>query len=445
MSQSRSASLPTPPQAFEAEKAVLGAILIEPEIMPSVLEILPPSTEWFYHRAHQLIYQAMITLMEQQQTPDLYLVSDVLHRRGQLQQVGGSTYLASLMELPTTASVRHYARLVREKYFLRSVINLGSTLQADAYEQRDLEAILTESQQALLALAQQQQGTPIAGLHELITEAILRAEQAHGEGLTGITTGFPDLDHLTNGLHASDLIIIAARPGAGKTSMALQLALAASQSHTPPQPVLIFSLEMSRRQLVDRLLCSEARIDSMRLRRGTLTHQEWDRLFTAADRLRPLPILIDDTPSLTVLDIRARCKRQQQEGGLVMVVIDYLQLLHSHRRVESRVQEVSEISRELKILAKELEIPVVTLSQLNRSVEHRSPPIPVLSDLRDSGSIEQDADVIVFIYRADLYDRQADPVAQIHIAKQRNGPLGEIRLHFHRASARFDSLAEPED
>jgi replicative DNA helicase len=384
----------------------------------------------------------MLTLRDRQQAPELHLVTDVLHRRGQLATVGGSAYLASLMEMPTTAAVRHYAELVREKALLRTVINLAQGLQADAYEQRELGQILDSLDQHLRSIRDQQQVSGPISIHNAVLEAIQQAEQVAADGLTGLSTGFSDLDRLTNGWHPSDLIIIAARPGAGKTALALQFALQACR-HDPAQAVVIFSLEMSRLQLVQRLLCSEARVDSMRMRRGLLTQQEWGRIMTVAEQLSALPLLIDDSSSLHVSDIQARAQRLQDTQGLRLVVIDYLQLLRSQRRSESRVQEVSEISRDLKIMARELNVPILALSQLNRSVEHRRPAIPQLSDLRDSGSLEQDGDVILFIYRPDLYDPMADPVARLIIAKQRNGPLGEVQLTFQRHLTRFEAFADP--
>jgi replicative DNA helicase len=369
----------------------------------------------------------------------------VLLRRGQLDKIGGSVYLAELSECAvTTANTAHHARIIRDKALLRSVINISTHMKASAYEQDDLQDIVSQAHQSLLHVANAQSTSAFTRLDELVRESVHAAEHAGMHDSMGIPTGFHALDAELNGFQDSDLVIVAARPGMGKTALGLQFAIAAAQ-HPPRHPVAVFSLEMSKTQLSMRMVCSEARLDSQRVRRAGLDPDERNRFYHHAGRLYELPILVDDTPNTSVLQIRARCQRLQMERGLGMVIIDYLQLIAPSKRRDSRQQEVSDISRDLKILAKELNIPVIALSQLSRAVEQRSDRLPVLSDLRESGAIEQDADVVMFIYRGDLQKQDSgvtiDTSTQLIVAKQRNGPTGEIPLAFHKAYARFDPLA----
>jgi replicative DNA helicase len=395
----------------------------------------------FYQDGHALIYDAMLTLMDRHEPIDMLTVSDVLRRRDHLDKLGGSLYLAELMEMvPTAANAAHYARLIRDKAALRSVINLGSVLTTAAFEQEDVGGIMDRAQRAILEISNRQSMSSFADLEELLQGVIHQANHPPQDEITGVTTGFFDLDRMTSGLQRGDLIIIAARPSVGKTALAMQLAVNACAAHEA-LPVAVFSLEMSKEQLAMRLLCSEARVNSMAFRNGQLDSPDWGRIFDTSERIRTLPLMIDDTPRMSVLDIKARTKRLQIERGLGMIVIDYLQLLHSHQRSDSRQQEISAISRDLKIMAKEMNVPVVALSQLSRAVESREKKIPQLSDLRESGALEQDADVIGFIYREDVYDSNKPPVAKIIVAKQRNGPTGEVRLAFNKIFARFDNLA----
>jgi replicative DNA helicase len=412
--------------------------------MVHVADVLPPGPHgsWFHDQAHHLVYDAMLTLFERREPIDLVTLTDVLRRRGQLEKIGGSPYLASLFESAvTTANVAHHARLVRDKALLREVINISSNMQASAYEQADLQAIVGQATESLLQVTNAQAVSAFAPLDTLVRESVREAERAREHEDLGLPTGFHALDHLLNGFHPTDLIVLAARPGFGKTSLALQFAVAAAK-HPPRLPVAVFSLEMSKQQLSMRMVCAEARVDSSRVRRGFVDGQEWTQFMNGAARLYDLPILVDDAPNVSVLDIRARLKRLQMHGGLGMVVIDYLQLIAPARRKDSRNQEVSDISRDLKILAKELNVPVIALSQLSRDVEKRNDKLPVLSDLRDSGAIEQDADVVMFIYRGDLYAKEGgDPATKLIVAKHRNGPTGEVRLTFQAIYARFDPLA----
>jgi replicative DNA helicase len=435
----RAAELPVP-SAIDTERVLLGTILVDPNQLMTAVEILPPGRgTWFYQEAHRLIYDTMLTLMERGDAIDLETVTDVLRRRGSLDKVGGSVYIAELMEcVVTTANIAHHARIVRDKALYRGMINIGSDISASAYAQEDLPGLINRMQEALLSVAGAQSTSAFSTLHDLMTDTIRNAQHADERDLTGIHTGFHGLNTITSGFQNSNLIIVAARPSQGKSALALQFALAAAQSLNG-LPVAVFSLEMSREELGMRILCSEACVDSACLKRGFLDRAEWGLIFAASDRLDHLPMLIDDTSSLSVLDVRTRAKRLQMEHGLGMVVIDYLQLMSSSgKRQENRQQEVSDISRDLKILAKDLNVPVIALSQLSREVEHRSPPVPVLSDIRDSGAVEQDADVVLFIYRGDIYEPNADVGAKLMVAKQRNGPTGEVRLSFSQTFARFD-------
>jgi replicative DNA helicase len=325
---------------------------------------------------------------------------------------------------------------------LREVINISTEMQASAYGQDDLQAIVGRATESLVHVTHAQATSVFTSMDTLVRESVHEAERAREHEEIGLPTGFYALDHLLNGFHPTDLIVIAARPGFGKTSLALQFAVAAAK-HPPCLPVAIFSLEMSKQQLSMRMVCAEARVDSSRVRRGFVAGHEWTQFMNGAARLYELPILVDDAPNVSVVEIRAKLRRLQMHGGLAMVVIDYLQLIAPARRKDSRNQEVSDISRDLKILAKELNVPVIALSQLSRDVEKRHDKLPVLSDLRDSGAIEQDADVVMLIYRGDMYQpgEDHDPSTKLIVAKHRNGPTGEVRLAFQATYARFDPLA----
>jgi replicative DNA helicase len=433
------------PAAIDTERVLLGTILMDANQLLAVVDILPPGQGiWFYQEAHRLIYDAMLTLFERHDPIDLQTVTDILRRRGTLEKIGGSVYLAELMEcVATTANIAHHARIIRDKALYRGMINIGSDLTASAYAQEELPALINRMHEALLSVAGAQTTARLTSMRTLMTDTIRQAQHADERDLTGVHTGFHGLNYLTNGFQNTNLIIVAARPSMGKSCLAVQFAQAAARS-LHGLPVIIFSLEMSAEELGMRMLCSEARVDAQHLKRGLIGRDEWGPIFDAGELLGNLPMYIDATASLSVLDVRTRAKRLQMEQGLGMVIIDYLQLMRSsQKRKENRQQEVSEISRDLKMLAKELNVPVIALSQLNREIEHRSPPIPVLSDLRDSGGIEQDADVVMFIYRGDLYEPNTDNgVAQLLIAKQRNGPTGRVNMRFESTFARFDELVE---
>jgi replicative DNA helicase len=433
------------PAAVEAERVLLGAILHDAEQLLTVTEILPPAQgSWFYEEANRLIFDVILTLHERNDPIDLVTVTEVLARRGLLEKVGGSVYLAWLLELfSSTANIPYYARLVREKSLYRSMINLSTSISAAAFSQENLPELIHHSQHTLMQMSIAQSPAVFATLRDLLDETIRQAQHADARDLTGVHTGLHGLNTITCGFQNAHLIIVAARPSMGKSALALQFALAAAQS-LHGLPVAVFSLEMSREEISLRILCSEARIDSVRLRRGFLARDEWGPIYEASARLEHLPVLIDETSSLSVMDIRTRATRVQMERGLGMIIIDHLQLLSSTgRRKENRQQEVSDISRDLKILAKDLNVPVIALSQLSRDIEQRKPPVPVLSDLRDSGAIEQDADLVMCIYRGDVFEPNTDVGAQLLVLKQRNGPTGFVRLVFHDLFARFDERAEP--
>jgi len=441
-SRSNALSQRVPPQNLDAEQAVLGALLLDNEALYRVMGLIKP--EDFYRQSHGLIYAAILELADRSEPVDLVTLTNHIDSKGQLEEVGGRGCLADLVGgVPTAASVVPYAKIVREKAVLRKLITVATDIVTRGYEaSEEVEEFLDYAEKAIFDIAQDKISHPFSKIADVVrdTYAAIEEQFEKKEAVTGLPTGFTDLDRMTSGLQNSDLIIIAGRPSMGKTSLALNIALHASRK--AKVPVAIFSLEMSKEQLVQRLLCTEARVDSSRLRTGFLSREDWERLTDAAGKLSEIELYIDDTPAVSSLTIRAKARRLHREKGLGMIVVDYLQLMRSSGRVESREREISDITMSLKALAKELNIPVVALSQLNRMVENRRPPIPQLSDLRESGAIEQDADVIAFIYREELYDRETpnQGIAEIHLSKQRNGPVGMIRLQFEGAYTRFGDI-----
>jgi replicative DNA helicase len=427
------------------EQSVLGAILLENEALAKVLETLDERD--FYHDAHRWIFQAMIALFEENVPIDLLTVTERLRKNERLEAVGGASYLAELVELvPTAANVWHHARVVREKAVLRGLIHTATSIVTESYEDTDdVDILLDRAEQAIFEISQRKATTGFMHINAILKGSFKRIEQLYErkELVTGVPTGFIEFDRRTAGLQPSDLIIVAGRPSMGKTAFSLNIA-----QHVGIQvgrPVAIFSLEMAKEQLVLRMLCAEARIDSSKLRTGFLSREDWPRLTKAAGTLSEARIYIDDTPAQSSLDIRAKARRLRAElGDLALIIVDYLQLMQGRSRSENRQQEISEITRALKALAKELQVPVVALSQLSRAVEQRKPPRPQLSDLRESGAIEQDADVVALIYRDEVYDENSDDkgVAEIIIGKQRNGPTGVVRLAFRGEYTRFENLAE---
>jgi replicative DNA helicase len=430
-----------PPHNLEAEQAVLGAILIDPSSLVTVTERLRP--EDFYRQGHQRLFQVMIELSERGEPLDLVTITSELQDRKLLEEVGGVSYLTELAEVvPTSANVEYYARIVEEKSILRRLIRTATQIASAGYSGgAEVAEILDEAEKQILDISQRRHRNGFVPIRDILMETYEHIEKLHykkGE-LTGIPTGYTDLDRMTSGLQPSDLIIIAARPSMGKTAFALNLAQ--NVAIRSKLPVAIFNLEMSAPQLVMRMLAAEGNIDAQAFRTGNLTEEDWEKLTMAISTLSEAPIFIDDTPGVTVFDIRSKLRRLQAEHGLGLVLIDYLQLI-SGRGGESRQQEISEISRSLKLMARELNVPVIALSQLSRAVEQRQDKRPMLSDLRESGSIEQDADVVAFLYRDDYYNEDSEKknILEVIIGKQRNGPVGKVELLFLKNYNKFLSL-----
>lgn len=433
-----------PPQNIEAEQAVLGAVLIKKEALTEVQEILQP--EDFYREAHRIVYGAMEELFENEEAVDLVTLTEQLRKKDQLERVGGLSFVTALANsVPTAANVAYHAKIVREKAELRNLIDAATEIAGKAYEDADeVEDIMDAAEKRILSVAANRRGGDFEPIKTILMKSIDRISTLYESkgGLTGLSTGFRDLDKLTSGLQASDLVLVAARPSMGKTAFTLNIATSASLQGNP---VAFFSLEMSKEQLVQRMLCAEGAIDSQRLRTGQLEDNEWGKLVDTADRLSKAKIYIDDTPGITVMELRSKARRLKAEHGLSLVVIDYLQLMQgrSMRSGDNRQQEISEISRSLKALARELNVPVVALSQLSRSVESRQVKKPMLSDLRESGSLEQDADIVMFLYREDYYDQDTENrnITEVIIAKHRNGPVDTVSLFFQKEFTKFRDLS----
>jgi replicative DNA helicase len=440
-----------PPQNVEAEQSVLGAILLDNDAINQAIEIL--TAEDFYRESHREIFRAMVALSERNQPVDAITLTDALRTGGVLEAVGGAGYIAELAAcVPTAANAGHYARIVREKSLLRSLASISTEIASGAYDSPpNVDEYLDESEHKIFEISERRVRQSFHGMPELTRESIRLLERLYErkELVTGVPTGFLDLDRLTAGLQPSDLIIIAARPSMGKTALALNIAAHAATECDPRIGVALFSLEMSKEQLVLRMLCAEGRVDSSRARAGYLGERDFPKLAQAAARLSEAPIFIDDSSDTSSIVLKAKCRRLMRErnANLGLIIIDYLQLMRSARPGESREKEIAEISRSLKALAKELKVPVVALSQLNRQVETRPDRRPLLADLRESGAIEQDADVIAFIYRDEMYHRDSkEPgVAEVIIAKQRNGPTGTAKLTYLTQFTRFESYAPEED
>ena len=440
-----------PPHSLEAEQSVLGGLLLDNEATDRVGDILAPAD--FYSEAHRLIYQHVVALISDGKPADVVTLSEALGSAQKLDYVGGLAYLGALVQnVPTAANIRHYAAIVRERSILRQLAATAGDIADTAYNPlgRSAKEILDQAEAKVLHIAEQgsrgqQQFAPIG---ELLVGVVERIETLFNRDdpseVTGVPTGFADLDKMTSGLQPGDLVVVAGRPSMGKTAFALNIgehvALAAGL------PVAVFSMEMGASQLALRMIGSVGRLDQHKLRTGRLASDDWERLSSALGRLNEAPILIDETPALNVIEVRSRARRlMKQYGKLGLVIVDYLQLMQSSSQGENRATEISEISRGMKALAKELKVPVMALSQLNRSLEQRPNKRPVMSDLRESGAIEQDADVILFIYRDEVYnpDTQDKGTAEIIIGKQRNGPIGTVRLTFLGEYTRFESFATP--
>jgi replicative DNA helicase len=436
-----------PPQNLEAEQSVLGAILLENEAINQALEVL--TADDFYRESHREIFRAMVELSDRNQPVDAITLTDALKTRGALESIGGPAYVAELAAtVPTAANVAHYARIVREKAVLRSLATIATEIASSAYEApANVDEFLDEAEHRIFEISERRIRPAFHTMPELTRESLKLLERLYErkELVTGVPTGFEDLDRITAGLQPSDLVVIAARPSVGKTALALNIAAHAAVEADPKIGVAFFSLEMSKEQLVLRLLCSEARVDSARARAGYLGERDFPKLAQAAARLSEANIFIDDSSDITPIQLKAKCRRLKREraNNLGMVIVDYMQLMRAARPGESREKEIAEMSRSLKALAKELKVPVVALSQLNRQVETRPDRRPLLADLRESGAIEQDADVIMFIYRDEMYHRDSkEPgVAEIIVAKQRNGPTDVAKLTYLSSYTRFENYA----
>lgn len=442
-----------PPQALDVEQAVLGAILIEREAIPRSIELLP--NDAFYSGKHRKIFAAVLSLFERGDPVDLITVSEELRRRNELDDVGGTFYLTELTAgVASAANVEYHARIIAEKSLLRKMIETMTGLVGEAYETgADAFELMDRTESEIFRISESHLRRSGQSMKDVVKSTLERLEAVHGNegGITGVSSGFNKLDQMTGGWQKTDLIIIAARPSMGKTAFALAMARNAALNQREPSGVAIFSLEMGAQQLAQRLLTSEARIDAQSARTGRMNDRDWAALARAAGTLSEAPIYIDDTPSLNVLELRAKCRRLKAEHDIGLVIVDYLQLMHGtvNSKSSNREQEIAQISRSLKALAKELDVPVIALSQLSRAVETRGgDKRPLLSDLRESGSIEQDADVVAFIYRAERYGITVDEhgnttkgIGEIIISKQRNGPVGSIELAFVNDYARFENLS----
>ena len=449
MSEADFSSHKLPPQHIEAEQSVLGGILIENYAINKVMEILKPDD--FYRDSHRKIFEALIVLSERDEPADSITLTNELKNSGHLDSVGGASYVASLIDLiPTAANIEYYAKIVREKAILRKLIQTSTDIITQSYEDRgDVEGFLDEAERAIFDISENRVRPSFYPIKDIVKSSFKILERLYEkkELVTGVPSGFKELDRMTAGFQPSDLIIVAGRPSMGKTAFCLNIAQYAAIEKK--NPVAIFSLEMSKEQLVIRMLCSEAHVEGTKLRSGFLGESDWPRLTIAAGNLSDAPIYIDDSAALSVLELRAKARRLKTErGGLGMLIVDYLQLMKGRARVESLQQEISEISRSLIALAKELNIPVIAVSQLSRKTEERTGNRPQLSDLRESGAIEQDADLILFIYRDEVYNRSEDNPnrgkAEIIIGKQRNGPIGKVELAFLDKFTTFKELYKGE-
>jgi len=432
-----------PPQNISAEQAAIGSMLLQEEAILHSVENLKP--EDFYRKSHEIIYRCIGELFDKNNGVDLVTLAEDLKRKDLLEKVGGVTYLTTLINsVPTAANIEHYVKIIEEKSILRNLINSATKIVTMGYEEKeDAKVLMDKAEHLMFEVSQRNLGQAFVPIKDILQDSFEKIEDLYhrDEYITGIPTGFAEFDDITTGFQPSELIVIAGRPGMGKTAFCMNIAQNAAI--TKNTPVAIFSLEMSKSQLVQRMLCSEARVDAHNLRKGKLAESDWPTLSMAAGRLSSAPIFIDDTAGATSLEIKAKARRLKAQHDLGLIIIDYLQLMQNSSRVESRQQEISEISRSLKSLARELNVPVIAASQLSRAVEQRTERRPRLSDLRESGAIEQDADLVVFIYRDEYYKPKTDKkgTAEIIISKQRNGPTGTIDLAFIKEYAKFENLS----
>lgn len=445
MAQTQTESLihKLPPQHLEAEQSVLGAVLLENDALHAALEIL--SVDDLYRESHRKVFRAMLELSEAREAIDLITLTEILRKQGTLEEVGGRSYLALLTNaVPTAANIKHHAKIVHEKAVLRRLIEAVTEILSESYDdQRDIEDLLDVAEQRIFQISEGKVRPGFVPVKEIVKGSFEMIERLYEkqERITGVPTGYRDLDDLTSGLHPGDLIVVAGRPSMGKTALCLNIAEHVGIEKR--EPVAIFSLEMAKEQLGVRMLCSQARVDSHKLRSGFLGESDWPKLTTAAGRLSEAPIFIDDSPAISIHEMRAKARRLQREHGLSLLIVDYLQLMRGRSGSENRQQEISEVSRSLKALAKEIRVPVIALSQLSRAVETRGgAKRPILADLRESGAIEQDADVIIFIYREEVYNPVPENrgKAEINVAKQRNGPTDTINLVFLGRYTRFENF-----
>ncbi|MEI6152811.1 MAG: replicative DNA helicase [Deltaproteobacteria bacterium] len=435
-----------PPQNLEAEESILGGLLVDPESINKVVDLI--NTEDFYKDAHSKIYDAMIGLYEKNEPIDIVTVSSSVRDKGILDKIGGVTYLNTLVDLmPSAANITQYAKMVREKALLRNLINVATEIVEKGFDlDVNVDGYIDDAEKLIFQVAERKFKPSFYPVKDIVMDNVKIIERLYEkkQTVTGVPTGFTELDKMTSGFQPSDLIVIAGRPSMGKTALSMNIAQYVATMRDGAVPVGIFSMEMSKEQLVTRLLSSESEVDHSKLRTGTLSSSEWPKLAQAAGKLSEALIFIDDSPSMSVLDLRARARRLKKEHGLGLVVVDYLQLMKGRAAVtDKREQEIAEISRFLKSLAKELHIPVIAISQLNRMVEQREDKRPRLADLRESGAIEQDADVIIFIYRDEIYNKDKESnkgIAEIVIGKQRNGPTGTVELAFLDKTATFKNL-----
>jgi len=432
-----------PPQSKEAEQSVLGSMIIDKEAIYAAAELL--ADQDFYSTAHQKIFSGIISLSEKGEPVDLVTLSEELQQNQCLEDVGGRSYLVTLANaVPTAANVQYHSQIVREKAILRALIQAATGIVSRSFDApANVDEFLDEAEQLIFEIGRRGKHQGFASLKDVLVQAFDSIEKLYDEkkGVTGLATGFADLDRITSGLQKSDLIVIAARPSMGKTTLALNMTQQIAVKEK--MPTAFFSMEMSKEQLAQRLLCSEAQIDAQNMRRGFLSQDEWHKLTRAVGPLSESPLYIDDSATLSVMEVRAKARRLKAEKGLQAIFVDYLQLMRGFSRFESRQQELSEISRALKALAKELSVPVVALSQLSRAVEKRPDRRPILSDLMESGGIEANADLVMFIYREAYYtkDTEKGNIAEISIAKQRNGPTGMLELYFLDRFTKFANVA----
>lgn len=431
-----------PPQNIEAEKSVLGSMLIDDEAIGLAIEAL--SSEWFYEISHQKIYQSIVSLYNSRKKVDLITLSDKLKSDGELESIGGVTYLSSLIDfVSTSANIEHYAQIVKEKGILRKLIRNSTQIISDSYEAKgNVEDIVDSAEKLIFEIANLKQKQQSFHIKDLVKDSIETLDKLYQrkEHITGVPSGFTKFDSMTSGLQRSDLIILAGRPSMGKSALAVSIA--ATVGIKNKKAVALFSLEMSKEQMVQRLLCMEARVDAHKVRSGFLAASDWPKLTAAAGKLSDSAIFIDDTPAISALELRAKARRLKANYDIQLIVLDYLQLMRGNSHSDNRQQEISEISRSIKALARELDVPVIALSQLSRAVESRQDKRPQLSDLRESGAIEQDADLVVLLMREEYYNptEENKGVADVIIAKQRNGPVGTVKLAFLKEYMTFENL-----